>query len=252
MAYSSREAKTWAKPIQSPAEEDQETPGPVRIAVLISNKGTGSNLQAIIDAREGGRLPQIEIGLVLSDASEAKGLGRAERHGLIHEVVKFGKREQRDADSQELGFSLNLAGIGIAVMAGWSRILTRPYFDTFRGVTINIHPGVLPNPDGSPFIFPDGSQAPSNKGLMTEKAVVNFLGGRYAGSTVHVATIDADSGPVLERTLVEVLPEDSVGSLYDRMKREEWAALVRALQDPAKIFKIGRRRVLDSGETPIE
>ena len=225
---------------QIPRRETEEIPNPVRIAVLISNKGTGTNLQAIIDAKEQGRLPQIEIGLVISDAPDAKGLERAKKHRLAYDIARFGKLAHRDEDSQELGFSLNLQRIGVVVMAGWSRILTRPYFETFEGATVNVHPGMLPNPDGSPFLFPDGTEAPWNKGLMTEKAVANFLGGKYAGSTVHVATIDADSGPVLERTLVEVLPDDSIDSLYDRMKREEWAALVRALEEPENIFETAK------------
>lgn len=233
-----------AKRPQAIRHEGGEIPHPVNIAVLISNAGSGTNLQAIIDAREAGQLPLINIGLVLSDAMDAKGLDRAARHSIPYDVMPFQKGEDRNFFSASVANNLNREGIGLAVMAGWSRILTQDYFDLFEGKTINIHPGQLPNPDGAPFVFPDGTEAPWNKGLMTGRAVSHFLGLRYAGSTVHVATLDADSGPVIERTLVEVLPDDTVETLYDRMKKEEWKALVRALKNPQRIFEIAKQRAV--------
>ncbi|OGH47574.1 MAG: hypothetical protein A3A51_03250 [Candidatus Levybacteria bacterium RIFCSPLOWO2_01_FULL_39_10] len=233
--------------ISAVRHEGKEFPEVVKIAVLISNKGTGSNLQALIDAKKERKLPKIEIGLVLSDQPDAKGLERAINHDIPYDVIPFQKGENRDFYSSNIALRLNQEGVGICVMAGWARILSEPYFRLFKGVTINVHPGLLPEVDKSPYLFPDGSKASWNQGLMTEKAVANFLGGNWAGSTVHVATLNADSGPVIERTLVPVLPSDTVAILYDRMKPEEHKALVRALQYPKRIFDIAGR-VNDSND----
>jgi phosphoribosylglycinamide formyltransferase-1 len=228
--------------IHLPASELGELPKAIKTAILVSNKGSGTNLQAVIDARASGELPLIDLGLVLSDAPDAYGLVRASNHGIENRVVIFGKMVNRDQDSQTLATELNKEGIGLAVMAGWSRILTQPFFEEFQGAVINIHPGGLPEANGSPYFFPDGTEAPWNQGQMTESAVQNFLSLQFATSTVHVATVEADLGPVIQRTLVAVSPTDTVDSLYDRMKKEEWAALIRALKDPGRILEIAKAK----------
>lgn len=231
-----------AERFQLTTTEPGEIPKSVKTAVLISNKGSGTNLQAVIDARQKGELPLVELGLVLSDAADAYGLVRANNYDIPNRVISFGKKIDRDHDSRELAADLNTEGVGLAVMAGWSRILTQPFFDKFNGAVINIHPGALPDEKGSPFVFPDGSEAPWNQGQMTESAVQNFLGLNFASSSVHVATVDADLGPVIERTLVAVSPSDTVETLYDRMKVEEWGALIKALKNPNRILRMAKNK----------
>jgi phosphoribosylglycinamide formyltransferase 1 len=227
------------EPIGS-SPEVHETPDAVRIAVLISNKGSGSNLKAIMDAQGRGDI-SAQIGLVISDKPDAKGLEHLEGTDIPSEVLEFGKGSSREEYGSRVAQKQNAEGIKIAVMAGFATILPQSYFEEFQGVTINVHPGLLPEVDGSPFIFPDGTQAPWNQGLMTETAVANFLELRYGGSTVHVATVDADNGPVIIRTLEEVRQGDDVDSFYARLKLKEHQALLSALGSPRKIFEIAGR-----------
>ena len=204
---------------------------PLKLAVLISNKGTGTNLGAIIDAIERGEI-NCQIGLVVSDRPDALGLERAKKHQLPWEVRRlksYRDLNQRDEYGRALAERLNQEQIRVAVLAGFMTVLSHPYFETFQGKTLNIHPGLIPDEKDKPWHFPDGTEAPWNRGLMTETAVANFLGGRYAGSTIHIATEETDFGPVLERVLEDVRPDDTVETLYGRLKLREHEGLIRSL-----------------------
>lgn len=204
---------------------------PLRLAVLISNKGTGTNLQAIIDAIETHKI-NCQIGLVVSDKPDAKGLEKAVKHQIPWEVRELIDRKnpiKREEYGRALADRLNQEGIETVVMAGFMTILAPSYFQNFKGKTLNIHPGLIPDKPDELWHFPDGSKAPWNRGLMTERAVANFLGGKYAGSTIHIATPEADFGPVLERVLENVREDDTVDTLYGRLKLKEHQGLIRSL-----------------------
>lgn len=207
---------------------------PLQLAVLISNKGTGTNLQAVIDAINEGKL-NARITIVFSDKEDAKGLKRAKNHqisSLVKSLTDRRSERVRDIYSQELAEILNRNGVRVAILAGFATILSQSYLETFGGITINIHPGLVPDKEDGVFLFPDETEAPWNQGLMTEKAVANFLRLRlkYAGSTIHIVTSKTDFGPVLERAIVEVRSDDTVSSLYARLKLEEHKELIKALQ----------------------
>ncbi len=228
-----------------PLTEFGEIPDPLNIAVLISNKGSGTNLQAIIDAG-------FNVPLVISDQPDAQGLQRAEKHGIHNETMELvypeettpeEKKRIRDKYGEILAEHLNQNGIHVVVLAGFMTFLSKSFFDTFQGVAINIHPGVLPDENGNPLKFPNGKDAPSNKGKATQNAVSLFVPYGYAGSTVHIATVDVDSGPVVERTeFIEFSPEDYLDKgkrLYDeKLKPAEHKALIRALKNWKRIFEI--------------
>lgn len=200
----------------------------LNLAFLISNKGTGSNLQAGIDAIADGKL-NANIKLVVSDQPDALGLERARRYKIptyVHRRQDFATRNEYGLFLADL---LNDNDVNISVLAGFATILPPSYFQIFRGLTINIHPGLVPDHDNEPVIFPDGTIAPWNKGMLTDQAVKNFLGMKYAGSTWHIATEQADFGPVLQRVIVDVSPDDTVESLYGRLKVQEHAALIDVL-----------------------
>lgn len=200
-----------------------------RIAVLISNRGTGSNLKAIIDAKKEGTI-KVAVDLVVSDKKDALGLNHAVNNNIPHVVKPFDKNKNRDDYGKELGELLNSNGITIAVMAGFATILPPSYFNTFKGVTVNIHPGLIPDEKDKPFLFPDGTKAPWNQGLITENAVANFIGKKFAGSTIHLATQEADFGPILTRKIIKTMPNDTVDSLYQRLKKEEHKGLIQSIQ----------------------
>ncbi|MCL5438682.1 MAG: hypothetical protein M1268_01695 [Patescibacteria group bacterium] len=217
-------------------KEQEEKAKPVQLAVLISNKGTGTNLQAVIDAIED-RSINASIAIVVSDKPDAKGFERVKNRNIPKGVISFNRSTQtRKAYGADLGITLNRYGTQIAILAGFSTVLPHSYFETFNGITINIHPGLLPDKEDGQYLFPDGSPAPWNKGLMTNDAVKNFIGLKYAGSTWHIVTEEADTGPVLQRVVVETQPEDTVETLYSRLKRAEHKGLIEILKNPQRIM----------------
>lgn len=203
---------------------------PINLAVLISNKGAGSNLAAIIKAIKNKKL-SAKIQIVISDREQARGLILAKNARIPTLVQPFIKTHQsRDEYGKNLAMLLNKNGINIAILAGFMTILPKTYFETFTGITINIHPGLIPDNKSDPFLFPDKTKAPWNQGLSHEKAVSNFLNCTYAGSTIHGVTQEADYGPVLKRCITKVKKNDTVETLYKRLKKREHYALIATLR----------------------
>lgn len=184
-----------------------------RIAVLISNKGTGTNLQAIIDGVESGKI-NAEIVAVISDAEEAQGLARARKHKLPIEICP--KKE----DLLSLLQRLNLDYV---CLAGWKQIILDEVIDAFPSRILNTHPGLIPDTMDGVVKNPDGTDGLWNKGKMTDKAMQNFLDNKatYAGCTNHFLSHEFDFGPVLGRCFEKILPGDTVDSLYTRLKVKE-------------------------------
>src|SRR5437660_1136627 len=122
---------------QRHSEEDSV---PLRIAVLIS--GSGSNLQALIDAIESGQLLGVEIILVVSNQSDAAGLQRALKHKLAALYLPWKQREEAEA---RLTAILHLFQVDLIVLAGWMRIFTSEFVTQFPQRIINLHPALLPD-----------------------------------------------------------------------------------------------------------
>jgi len=192
-----------------------------RIAVLVSNAGTGSNLQAIIDAVEHKKMNGT-IAVVLSDTADAYGLTRAKKHKIPTQIVHT---------STDIMNLLKKYHIDMIVLAGWKQIISDELIDAYPSQIINIHPGLIPDTIDGTVSNPDGSPALWNRNKFTEKAVQKFLqnNASFAGSTVHFLTHIFDFGPVLKRSFVRVHKGDTVKTLYARLKREEHRILVEAL-----------------------
>lgn len=205
------------------------------IAVLVSNKGTGSNLLAIIQARKKKKI-KANISLVISDKSDALGLQHAKKYRIPSLVRILHDKEKREQYGKELAQLFNRKNITIAVLAGFSTILPTSYFTEFKGITLNIHPGLIPDEKNKPFRFPDGTPAPWNQGLMANSAVKNFLKRHYAGSTIHIVTQEADFGPVLERRIIKTKPNDTVEKLYQRLKKEEHKGLIQSINKLSLLY----------------
>jgi phosphoribosylglycinamide formyltransferase-1 len=205
------------------------------IAILISDKGTGTNLQAIIDAVEKGRIHG-KIAVVTSNTSRAFGLERAKNYNIPTEV--FGWKKYKEEGRSRGDYSGDLSKllkdkyrVDVVALAGWSLILTREFFQTFPNAVLNIHPGLLTNEGGDSVISPSGEKLPANVGMMTDEAIKRFLYGgyKYAGSTLHFATEEADAGPVIFHEFEKIKPTDTVGSLYSRLKKKEHSMFIKAL-----------------------
>jgi len=192
------------------------------IVVLISNAGSGTNLQAIIDAIKQGQL-KIKIAAVISGSADAYGLVRAKKNRIPTVIVKKGDNGEKIVRSYNPDY---------IVLAGWKKIIPDSLIDTFPNHIINIHPGLIPDTLDGNVKTPDSLNALWNRGLMTEKAVQKFFDTKatYAGSTVHFLSHEFDFGPVLERAFEKIRKNDTVDSLYKRLKKKEHTILLKSLK----------------------
>lgn len=166
---------------------------PISLVVLIS--GNGSNLQAIIDQIENGYL-NAEIKCVISNRPDVFGLERAKKHNiksLCIDHTQFNSREEYDA---ELITAIKPLDTHYIILAGFMRILTAPFFQQFNHQIINIHPSLLPK----------------YQGLHTHKRALENNDSLH-GISVHIATEELDSGPVIAQASFALKPDDSIESL---------------------------------------
>jgi phosphoribosylglycinamide formyltransferase-1 len=171
------------------------------IVVLIS--GSGTNLQAIIDAAADGQLP-VDIRAVISNRPHASGLERARAAGIATEVLehtRYSDRQSFDAALQEL---IDRYEPGLVVLAGFMRILTPAFVNHYRGRMMNIHPSLLPQ----------------LRGLNTHARALE-AGMREHGATVHFVTDELDGGPLIVQALVPIHPGDTPDTLAARVLKQE-------------------------------
>ncbi len=198
---------------------------PLRLAVLIS--GTGSNLQALIDAIESEHLPGVEIALVVSNKADAYGLQRALQHKLPAIFLPWGKRT--DAETRLIAL-LHLFQVDLVVLAGWMRILTSEFIAQFPQRIINIHPALLPDDGtGSTYTTCDGTTIPVFRGLHAVRQALD-AGVRVTGSTVHYVKPEVDAGPVISREEVMIEEGDTEETLHERLKLVEHRLVVEAVR----------------------
>lgn len=169
-----------------------------KLAVLISKTGTGTNLKAISEAIALKKL-KAEITVVISDT---------------HKKLA--------------GYQLDYI-----CLAGWKKIIPNKLIKAFPNRIFNIHPGLIPDKLDREVINPDGTKALWNRGKFKGKAIQNFLDKQatYAGSSVHWLTNQLDFGPVLKRCFEPIRPNDTVASLYKRLKKKENKIYVEALME---------------------
>jgi phosphoribosylglycinamide formyltransferase-1 len=183
---------------------------PFVLGVLVS--GSGTNLQAVIDAVASGRLGAT-IGVVISNLATAKGLERARAAGIPTVVVEHKAHASREAFDAALVEVLRAHGVSCVVLAGFMRLVTPVLLSAFPERVVNIHPALLP-------AFP---------GVHAQAQALAY-GVRVSGCTVHLVDAGMDSGPVLAQVAVPVLEDDTEESLRDRILVEEHALLPAVLQ----------------------
>src|SRR5260370_36874662 len=166
----------------------------LRLGGLIS--GTGSNLQALIDAIESKNLANVEIALVVSNKADAYGLQRALTHNLP--VVYLPWKERAESEAR-LAALLRLFRVDLVVLVGWMRILSASFIEQFSQHIINLHPALIPD-DGTGYTYTTraGTQIPVFRGLQVVKQALD-AGIKTTRSTVHYVTPEADAGPVIGR-----------------------------------------------------
>ncbi|MBI2019697.1 hypothetical protein HYS95_03480, partial [Candidatus Daviesbacteria bacterium] len=184
-----------------------------RLAILISNKGTGTNLQAIIDGAKNKKI-NAKIAAVISDTPASLGLQRAKKYNLPIKIVS--KKEQ-------LLRILKKLNLDYVCLAGWKQIVLDEVIDAFPDRILNLHPGLIPDQFDGEVKNPDGSKGLWNRGKLTDLAIGNFIDTKatYAGSSIHFLTHQFDFGPVLGRAFEKVKKGDTIESLYSRLKVKE-------------------------------
>lgn len=184
-----------------------------RIAVLVS--GTGSLLQALLDAEACGEL-QAQVVVVGADTAGAQGLGRAEKAGVATFVHPNRKGDDRLAWDEALTGLVAAHEVDLVVLAGFMKLVGPAFLARFGGRTINTHPALLPS-------FP-GMHGPRD-------ALVH--GVKITGTTVFEVDAGVDTGRILAQQAVPVLPGDTVESLHERIKVAERALLVDTVNELA-------------------
>ncbi len=194
----------------------------LKLAILVSDAGTGTNLQAIIDGVEAGKI-NAEISAVVSDKENAPALERAKKHNLKIEICP--KKEALLPMLQKLTPDF-------VCLAGWKQIILDEVITAFPNKILNLHPGLIPDAVDGTVQNPDGTNALWNKSMLTTKAIQNFLDlkSTYAGSSIHFLTLNFDFGPVLVRVFEKIEARDTVDSLYARLKKKENEMYVEVLE----------------------
>jgi phosphoribosylglycinamide formyltransferase-1 len=172
-----------------------------RLAILIS--GRGSNMAALIDAAQSGKIPAAEVAVVISDQSAASGLQRAHECGIETVVIERGGRSRAEHD-REIIAALRKRKIDLICLAGYMRILSRDFVEAYRRRILNIHPSLLP----------------SFTGLEAQKQALEH-GVKVAGCTVHFVDETLDGGPIIAQREVRVREDDTVETLSARILEQE-------------------------------
>ena len=191
-----------------------------RVGVLAS--GTGTNLQAIVDACERGDVPAV-VAVVVSNRRHVLALERARRHGIPAVVVPMRPFPTREAHEAAVVAELRRAAVDLVVLAGYDRILSQPLLDAYPHRMINIHPGLLP----------------AFAGTLHAQQLALEHGVKVAGCTVHIVTAEVDAGPIVVQRVVPVLEDDTVESLRARILEQEHLALPEAI----RLIAEGRVRI---------
>ena len=195
----------------------------LRVGVLAS--GRGSNLQAIIDAIEAGKLAA-RIAVVISNKKDAQALERARRHGVadvfLDPAPYKDRPDGREAYDRAVLAVLKEHEVELVALAGYMKIVTRVFIDAYPNRIMNIHPALLPS-------FP---------GLKAQQQALDW-GVKVSGCTVHFVTEGVDTGPIIRQAAVPVQENDTAETLEARILAEEHRIYPEAIQ----LFADGRLSV---------
>lgn len=199
---------------------------PLRLGVLLS--GRGSNFLTIAGSIREGRLPGVEIAVVLSNVADAPGIGAARQLGLPTAVFVSKGRARAEHDRDVIA-ALRSHQVDLVILAGYMRLLSPGFIAAFPNRILNIHPSLLP-------AFP---------GLEAQTQAFEY-GVKLAGCTVHFVDEHLDHGVIVLQRAIEVLETDDAHSLARRILAEEHAAYTEAISRVASgAYEIrGRRFVL--------
>jgi phosphoribosylglycinamide formyltransferase-1 len=198
-------------------------PLPFRLGILLS--GRGSNFLAIAHSIREGRLPGVEIAVVISNVADAPGLAAARELGLNHSAFVSKGRPRADHDADVLA-CLRLHHVNLVCLAGYMRLLSPGFIAAYPNRILNIHPSLLP-------AFP---------GLEAQQQAFDY-GVKVAGCTVHFVDEHLDHGVIVLQRAIPVLETDDAHSLAGRILAAEHVAYTEAIARVASCeYEIAGRR----------
>lgn len=203
------------------------------IVALIS--GRGSNLKAIIDAINDGKI-NAKISLVLSNKKDAKGLEVANSFGIKTKFVDPSFFETRRGYDIYISELIKKENPDLVVLAGYMRILSDEFIDAFEGKIVNIHPSILP----------------AFQGKNAQRQAYEY-GSLITGCSVHFVDKQLDNGPVIIQAAVPVLPQDSLESIKDKILRFEHRIYPQAIKWilEGRVRVEGRKVIVEGAEYGI-
>lgn len=201
---------------------------PIRIAVMVSGQGRGSNMQAIIDACASGKING-EVALVIGVKDDAPAMIRAREQGVRTATISPKDYDTPGGYDDTVLRTLQSHQIDLVCLAGYMRVLGQNVIDAYRNRIMNVHPALLP--------------AFCGKGMyghhVHEAAIAR--GVKVSGATVHLVDENYDTGPIVLQTVVPVEEDDTPDALATRVLSAEH----RTYTDAIALFANGRLRVVD-------
>lgn len=202
----------------------------MKLGVLAS--GRGSNLQSILDHMDRGEL-DVEISIVLSDKEDSFALKRAEERGITNQFFlrkNFGSQEEFE---KAFISALKESGAELVILAGFMRVLSPLFIQSFPNRILNIHPSLLP----------------SFQGLHAHRQALEY-GVKFSGCTVHFVNEEVDGGPIILQAVVPVLEDDTEESLSERILKEEHRIFPEAIQQyvQGNLLICGRKIIFKKGD----
>jgi phosphoribosylglycinamide formyltransferase-1 len=187
----------------------------LKIGVLIS--GSGTNLQSIIDNIESGNING-KIEAVISNRKDAYGLERARKHNI--DAVFVSQKDYPDIESYNEAIidELQKRSVELVILAGYIKILSSKFIETYSNRIINIHPALIPSFCGKGFY-----------GLKVHEAAIDY-GVKVSGATVHFVNEEADAGPIILQETVPVEYKDTPETLQQRILKVEHKLLPLAVK----------------------
>ena len=189
----------------------------LRVGVLVS--GGGTNLQAILDAMDSGRIKNVQVEVVISNNAGAYALERARAKGIEALCVSPKSFASREAFNEALLETVDRYSLDLIVLAGFLVTIPPAMIQKYRNRIINVHPSLIPSFCGVGYY-----------GLKVHEAALT-RGVKVTGATVHFVDEGVDSGPILLQRAVDVLPGDDPKTLQRRvMEQAEWVLLPQAAE----------------------
>lgn len=195
--------------------KDLQFEKPIKLAVMAS--GSGTNFEAIAQAIADQKL-HAQVQVLIYNNPDAKVVEKAAKWGIKTVLINHRQFKNRETFDQEIVNTLQNHDVEWIIMAGWMRCATKVLVDAFPDKIINIHPSLLP----------------SFKGIKGVEKTLNG-GVKIAGCTVHLVSLEVDSGPILMQAAVPILPDDTSETLHARIQVQEHIIFPKAIALAAKM-----------------